>query len=328
MRLCVTVFLWVIGLIAGLGLCLYLFALIWSLRVEDRFPRIGDTIKVDGQTVHYLEAGEGRPLVLLHGASSNLRDWKATVFDQLAERYRVIAIDRPGYGWTEVASANDYKLPEQARFLQSVLDALDIENPIILGHSFGTAVGFAHLSEFPGNAAGMVALSPVARPWTGTYAWHREITVLPVIGPLFSRTILVPGYLYQRDSAIRCIFNPEEPPENYAERIAADLAYRPRSARQNALEVVYSADGLAEISMNYSRINVPITAIYDRADQIVSADFHNGFLKTEIPQTVLLEMPGTGHFAHHLAPDAVIKAVDEMAAAVTGDSVELEGAAE
>ena len=70
-------------------------------RAEREHPPLGRFLQVDGVHLHYVERGQGQPLVLLHGLMTLIEDWGTSgVLDRAAERYRVIAFDRPGYGYS------------------------------------------------------------------------------------------------------------------------------------------------------------------------------------------------------------------------------------
>src|SRR4051812_42562224 len=78
--------------------------------VQRAFPAQGRMIEVDGATLHVVDLGPraaGMPIVLLHGASSNLEAMRRPLGDLLAEHHRVILIDRPGHGWSTRARRQD-----------------------------------------------------------------------------------------------------------------------------------------------------------------------------------------------------------------------------
>ena len=100
-------------------------------------------VEVSGHRVHYVEKGNGPPLVLIHGASGNLRDWTYRAVDQLSRRYRVIAFDRPGMGYTPRIDSDGASIFEQAALLSAASRQLGAERPIVLGHSYGGAVALA-----------------------------------------------------------------------------------------------------------------------------------------------------------------------------------------
>jgi hypothetical protein len=95
-------------------------------RAERRHPPIGDFIEVDGIRLHYLEAGEGPPVVLLHGNGSLLEDVRLGIFDELAERHRVVAFDRPGFGYSERPPRTARTPEAQADLLHDALRALGV----------------------------------------------------------------------------------------------------------------------------------------------------------------------------------------------------------
>ena len=89
----------------------------------------------DGGELHLIERGEGRPLVLLHGITLRADVW-APQFHQLADRYRVIAVDLRGHG-TSTAGTDGYGLPRLATDLATVLETLDLRDAVFVGHSMG-----------------------------------------------------------------------------------------------------------------------------------------------------------------------------------------------
>ncbi|WP_223861852.1 alpha/beta fold hydrolase, partial [Geminicoccus harenae] len=115
-----------------------------SRQVERQHPPAGRFIDVDGVRLHYLERGEGTPVVLLHGNVVTAEDWILSgVFERLAERHRVIAFDRPGYGYSARPQGSPWTAAAQADLLGRALTCLGIEHPIVVGHSWGTNVALA-----------------------------------------------------------------------------------------------------------------------------------------------------------------------------------------
>ena len=96
---------------------------------------------VDGVRVHYIARGKGRPVVLIHGNGTMAEDFVICgLVDRLAERYRVIAIDRPGFGHTDRPRSRVWTASAQAHLVHRVLERLKVERPVIVGHSWGTLV--------------------------------------------------------------------------------------------------------------------------------------------------------------------------------------------
>lgn len=108
------------------------------------YPPQGRVLDVDGTPVHVLIAGTGPDLVLIHGASGNVRDWTFNFVDRVSDRYRVIMFDRPGLGWTGRLPGktgpwnSSAETPmEQAALLQKAGAIVGIDRPVVVGHSFG-----------------------------------------------------------------------------------------------------------------------------------------------------------------------------------------------
>jgi len=97
----------------------------------------GKLLKVGGQRVHVEQAGQGEPLVLLHGFGCSTHSWRL-VIPGLARRHRVVAIDLNGFGWTERPSdVAAYTYEGQAKLVLAVLDRLGIDEFHLAGHSYG-----------------------------------------------------------------------------------------------------------------------------------------------------------------------------------------------
>ncbi|HEY1506311.1 MAG TPA: alpha/beta fold hydrolase [Stellaceae bacterium] len=83
-------------------------------RAERRYPARGRFVEVSGIRLHYLERGEGAPVVLLHGNGATAEDFEAAgLLDRLGVNHRVLAFDRPGFGYS---SSKDYAPTESGLF--------------------------------------------------------------------------------------------------------------------------------------------------------------------------------------------------------------------
>jgi len=96
----------------------------------------GSFLDIDGRRIHYVQAGRGDPIVLIHGWNGSTFDMRYTI-PELAQRYRVIAIDLPGYGYSARAQDGDYSVAGLGEIVPRVMDRLRIERAVVLGHSMG-----------------------------------------------------------------------------------------------------------------------------------------------------------------------------------------------
>jgi pimeloyl-ACP methyl ester carboxylesterase len=92
-------------------------------------------IQVNGRRAHYLKAGSGPPVVLIHGGASDSQDWISTM-TALSNRFSFYALDLLGYGKSE-KDENGFYLAEFAEYLAGFVDTLKLKNPALVGHSLG-----------------------------------------------------------------------------------------------------------------------------------------------------------------------------------------------
>ena len=138
----------------------------WQARVaERRHPPIGNFITVNGVRLHYLDAGEGPPVVLLHGNSSMVQDFALSILEPLARTHRVIAIDRPGFGYSDRPTDVVWTPEAQAALIRDALDRLGVEMPVILGHSWAASIALCFALDYPDEIAGVVVESGYYYPY-------------------------------------------------------------------------------------------------------------------------------------------------------------------
>ncbi|MEL6889678.1 MAG: alpha/beta hydrolase [Pseudomonadota bacterium] len=246
------------------------------------FPPQGQLIDVDGVTVHAEQMGSGPDVVLLHGASGNTRDWTFAFAEQLSDRYRVTMLDRPGLGWTgqidpehKRAWSSAHASPaEQARLLKAATDALGVDQPIVVGHSFGGIVALAWALEFD-DLAGVVSVAGVANPWPGSLDWTYNLNGSALGGglavPLFSAFVPEP---YVKN-IVAGIFAPQAAPKGYIDHVGPALTLRRVSMRANARQVNWLRPHVVEMSARYGDISVPVEIVHGDADTIVPLKVHS-----------------------------------------------------
>ena len=109
--------------------------------------------------IHYLEAGIGEPLLLIHGIGQSLYTWRS-VFADLSDCYRIIAIDLPGHGYSSRPESFCYSMDEMAEMLKLFLDAKGIQSTHIVGFSTGSIYMMRFIKLYPQYAANCIAISP------------------------------------------------------------------------------------------------------------------------------------------------------------------------
>lgn len=307
----------ILSLVGALALLVAYSAFgIW--RLEQTYPPLGRFVEVSGVRLHYVDAGTGPGpvLVLLHGASTTLRDFTASIVEPLARTRRVIAFDRPGYGYSE-RPAGDWPSPaEQARLIHAALVQLGVERPVIVGHSWSGSVVLAYLLAYPDTAGG-VLLAGAAHAWDGGVDWVNHVAGVPLLGTLFARTLVYPAGQLLIDQGIQSVFAPNAVPDGYRERTAVELTLRPVAFQANAEDMRLLSDFLREQSQRYADITQPLLLITGDADDIVPSWNHSDRLIKQAPRAELVVLPGVGHAPHHVEPERVAELIDRFAGQVT-----------
>jgi pimeloyl-ACP methyl ester carboxylesterase len=285
-------------------------------RVAARFPPQGRFIDVDGGRLHVIERGPAQPLatiVLLHGASSNAADSMLALGGDLSKRYRVLAFDRPGHGWSERLGGRNDALPAQQATLIARALAKDNAGPVIIvAHSLAGAVGTSLALEHANRVAGLVLLAPVSHPWPGGIAWYYNVAATPVLGPLFAWTMAAPTGYALMPGAITSVFAPQIPPVDFIDAARISLVLRPANFEanaqdmQNLLAYVQARQGI------YGAIDMPTTIITGDQDTTVSPDIHSRALAAQIVGAKLIVMPGVGHQPHYANPALVLSEIDAV----------------
>jgi pimeloyl-ACP methyl ester carboxylesterase len=283
--------------------------------LQRAYPAQGKMIEVSGATLHVLEIGPrdaAPPIVMLHGASSNLGTLRWPLGDRLAGNHRVILIDRPGHGWSRRSRIEDSTLAIQGRMIAEALEKLDIGRAVFVVHSWAGALGARIALDHPERVAGLVMLAPVAYPWRGGVGWYNKIVTLPVIGPLLAYTITLPLGLFLTGPGARGVFLPQIMPEDFVEATATPLLLRPRAFRANARDLVTLKASVTEQAPRYGAIAVPTVVISGDTDATVSVDIHSRPLAAAVPNAKLVVLPGVGHMVQNAATERIVSEIDAM----------------
>ncbi|MCV6587164.1 MAG: alpha/beta hydrolase [Marinibacterium sp.] len=281
---------------------------------ETRYPPLGQMIDLPGGPVHAVVMGSGPDLVLIHGSNGNVRDMTYALAPALAERYRVIILDRPGLGYSPARDADGDSLADQARALRDAAQALGAHQPIVMGQSYGGAVALAWAVHYPDSIAALVPLAAASNPWGGpldplyrvTSTRLGQAVVVPLITAFVSTARV--------NDNIASVFEPQPAPPDYGDHIGVGLTLRRAPMRANALQRRDILTEITALQPRYGQITVPTEIVHGTADDIVPLHTHSAKLVHQIPGAVLTELPGIGHMPHQVAVPQVVAAIDRAAA--------------
>lgn len=140
------------GLTAGAVAALWAYSR-WLVRRSENLdladvPKPGDIIRLNGVGIHYVDEGQGPPLVLIHGLGGSICNFRYNI-PVLSQHLRVVAPDLKGFGYSERPATGDYSLTAQARLVAELMDRLGIPRAAVLGHSMGGAIALRLATIWP-----------------------------------------------------------------------------------------------------------------------------------------------------------------------------------
>jgi pimeloyl-ACP methyl ester carboxylesterase len=286
------------------------------LALQRAYPAQGRMVEVADAKLNVLDIGPrdaaGPPILMIHGASSNLEAMRQPLGEMLARNHRVILIDRPGHGWSTRARSEDSTPAIQGRMIDQALEKLGIDRAILVVHSWIGALGARMALDYPRRVAGLVMLAPVAYPWPGGVGWYNKLVATPVVGPLLAFTITLPLGYFLAEPGARNVFLPQLMPEDFIRDTATPLLLRPREFLANARDLVTLKAAVVEQSPRYGNIKAPTTVISGELDKTVSTDRHSRPFAKALPHAKLIVLPDVGHMIQNAAPELVISEIEAM----------------
>lgn len=269
--------------------------------------------KLNSVLVEPGKSAELPPILFIHGASASLYDPMFSFLEKLRGRAKLLFVDRPGHGNSDIGGKANILPDGQADAIAQLMKKRGVPRAIIVGHSFGGAIAASLAVRHPEMVAGLVFLSPAVYPWEGGIAWYYTAANAPFTGPLFSTFIAPPAGLLALDQATRGVFAPNSRPAGYVEATHSVAALRPRAFRHNAQEVAALNEWARGASSEYRRITAPTVIITGDTDTIVSPEVHSRHLARDIRGSTLIVVHNLGHKSDYVASDLAIAAIEKVA---------------
>ncbi len=282
-------------------------------KAERDHPPAGRFVTVDGVRLHYIEDGEGPPVVLLHGNVVTAEDYVwSGVFDRVAERHRVIAFDRPGFGFSDRPHGRSWTAAEQADLFQKAFARLGIERPVVAGHSWGTLAALALALNHPAAVSGLVLLSGYYKPTLRVDVPMVAVSVIPLVGDALRYTVSPLMGTALLPLNIKAMFAPLPVPERFSRQFPYAFPARPAQIRAEAQDGVTMVPSAAAMRDRYRDLHLPIVIMAGTRDQIAGYESHSVWLHESIPDSDLRLVEGVGHMVHYAVPGQVAQAIEAV----------------
>lgn len=283
---------------------------------EAKYPPLGKIYKIGAQKVHATDQGGGQPVIMIHGASGNVRDFTYNLTTPLAQNYRAIAMDRPGFGYsTRSDDPGAWRPAAQAAQLRAAANAMGVEMPILVGHSWGASVALAWALDAPDEVAGVVTVSGAMMPWGTMANIVNSLGVNNLIVGYYNRSMTSRAEEGGIQDFINRAFRPQVPPSDYVDYIGGELAVREKTVAANGADLANTQTALRELSTRYPSLSVPVEVVHGDRDWLLDFDQHAVGFAATAPDVNVTRLPGVGHMAHHARPDVLEQAIARLATA-------------
>ena len=275
-------------------------------------------VEVGGLQVHYKTTGVGEPtLLLLHGFGASVFSWREAM-EPLGQLGTAVAFDRPAFGLTERPLAwekgsNPYSPEAQVELVVGLMDALDVDTAVLVGHSAGGMVAVHAALTHPARFDALVLVDAAVYEGGGAPTWFRPVLRTPQVdrlGPLLSRQIEARGNAFLEAAwhdpgrigpAVRAGYRRPLQVENW----------------DRALRELTKASEEADVQDRIAAIAVPSLVISGDDDRIVPVQ-SSVRLAEELPNAELVVIPGCGHVPHEECPEAFLVAVKTFLGELAG----------
>jgi pimeloyl-ACP methyl ester carboxylesterase len=270
--------------------------------VEHRFVDAG------GLRTHVAEAGEGEPIVMLHGWPQHWYEWRELI-GPLAERYRVICPDLRGLGWTE-APPTGYEKEQLATDVLALLDELGLERVRLVGHDWGGWVGYLLCLRAPERVERYVALNilppliaPSARSLLGLWRlWYQWVIAAPWLGQWLVRQLGLGNPVLRWVGGGGEVWSEEE-----REAFLGQLREPARARASAQYYRTFQLRELPRLPYRYrgARLRTPTRILFGTGDRVQQAGLLEGIERRG--EDLAYELfPGVGHFIADERPDLVL----------------------
>lgn len=234
---------------------------------------------VNGYEVHYFEGGTGQPVLLIHGLGAQAQDNWAQLAPVLVHAgYHVYAIDLLGYGHSSKPSTARYSIPEEARFVESFLDAKGLNHVVLGGVSMGGWIAATVALDEPQRVSRLILIDSASLSFKLS----------------FDRTLFTPQTDEQVDQLV-AMLTPNPP--SIPEFVKADFI---RSAKRDGWVVRRALDsmfaGTDFLDDRFSALQMPMLIVWGKQDTLTPPALGESMHQLA-PQSVLAVYDGCGHVA-------------------------------
>ena len=280
---------------------------------EKLVPAAGKFIDIDGNRIHYVDQGEGPPILFVHGLGAQLLQFRHPLFDKF-DGYRLIAMDRPGAGYSVRARGASARLTEQARVINRFIDSLGLEKPLLVGHSLGGLVALTTALEHPRAISGIALLAPLTRYQDTVPPEFKALYIRsPLKRWLMANTLAIPTSLKYAPQTLAFIFGPQPPDDDYLIKGGGWVGLRPSHFYGAVSDFTAIEQDMPTLEKRYGEISMPAGILFGTEDRVLGYERHGLGMEGAIPGLEIEILHGVGHMPHYVAAEKVAAFIKRIA---------------
>lgn len=293
-----------------------------STQAARAVPAIGKFAALGRHRIHYVEQGEGRPILFVHGLGAQLHHFRHPLFPELAD-FRLVALDRPGSGYSTRPPGFSGSLTEQADLIARFIAELGLERPLVVGHSLGGAVALALAENHPEAVSGLVLLSPLTHLEDELRPEFRSLYIKsPLRRRLMAETVAIPTSLKYAPQTLAFLFSPQEAPKDYGTAGGGFAGLRPNHFYATSADMVAIESDLGAVEARYEELKLPVAVMFGTADRVLDYRLHGEPLADRIKDLELDLVEGMGHMPQFVEPKRVAELIRRIAAKAFAEPVD------
>ncbi len=291
------------------------FTVFTARNVEARLPPRGRFLEVFGERLHYVDSGGAGPaLLMIHGLAGTLLHFDYALAGRLAGEFRVILVDRPGSGYSTRAYGADATVTAQAKAIAELIRALNLQRPLVVGHSLGGAVALALALDWPDCVGALALIAPLTHMQEEAPKMFRGLVIRSRLArELFAWTLATPLAMLVMSAALKAVFAPEAVAPDYAIRAGGLLCLRPQAFRAASSDLVAVPEALPAYIRRYGSLDIPVGMLFGNGDQVLSPRIHADAMKADF-SALDLELIDGGHLLPLTEPERCVALIRRMAA--------------
>lgn len=307
-------------------LTLWAMTVVLSRRAEVRVPPAGRWIDLPSAHLHLIDRGQAASaqapvLIMIHGLAGQAHHFSYRLIDELAQCYRVIAIDRPGSGYSRWRTGVRHTLDAQVDLVDELARYLNLPRVVLVGHSMGGAIALGAAIRFPDRVAGVVLLAPLTRLPVDVPPWlARWMAGTDWLWRFVSLTIGTPLLRIRRQKLRAQLFAPDAVPADYGVQGGGDLTLRSGQLLAACRDLMALPCWLDEVVSRYDKLRCPsaptVGMLYGLQDAVLSAQFQGEWFAQRVPVAPYRTLDA-GHMLPLTRPEACVQLIRQVADGVS-----------